>query len=353
MGHVSFWEKSIKGMIWNREAKEFEPVKSIKKVSEVYPFEESKYFSKDLYDRQIRLWGEEGQKKINKLHVGIVGCGGLGAIIAEELARIGVKNFTLVDGDIVEESNLTRLTGVYRESLNKAKVEALASNIYRINSKSKVTKIPEMLSHDKTHMLKYCDVLIGCVDSEGARLILNEISIRFLIPYFDVGTGIKVDKNLNVIQMGGQVRFVNPGSTPCLQCYGGIDPFEASIDLMTKEERGIRESLGYVDGLGTTPEPSIIPLNAILASICVQELVKFVTKFDRVFPYIHYDALNNKIVIPSNEIKNFKPSKVCPVCVIGGYLGLGDLECERFILDEDIRKLKSYLGKAGKSDIYS
>ena len=66
------------------------------------------------YDRQVRLFGDHGQEMLGKAKVAIVGLGGVGFLLAEYLARLGVGHFVLVDPDRVESTNLPRLVGATR-----------------------------------------------------------------------------------------------------------------------------------------------------------------------------------------------------------------------------------------------
>src|ERR1700679_3355439 len=63
-----------------------------------------------LFERNIRAFGPDLQLALRELHVAIVGCGGTGSSVAEQLIRLGVRNFTLIDNDTVSESNVTRLS---------------------------------------------------------------------------------------------------------------------------------------------------------------------------------------------------------------------------------------------------
>lgn len=293
----------------------------------------------EMFNRQIKLWGMEGQKRLNNLKVAIIGLGGLGALFCEQLARMGVRQFTLIDGDRVELTNLNRLSGFFLDHVGSKKADICALNIKRIAGiNASVRVIHRFLSRRNLPLLQDQDLLIGAVDRDGARLLANEAAIRFLIPYVDIGTGIKADREI-VTQMGGQIRFVNPGTAPCLQCYTkGIDPFEAALDLMSKEDIQLRRELGYIEGTLLSPEPSVIPLNGVLASLASQEISKLVTGFHRTFLYISYNGLDNEIKILDKEAE-LRRQKNCPVCGIGGLLGVGKNTKQAYVLPEEHQEL--------------
>src|SRR5690606_7834127 len=96
------------------------------------------------HSRQVLVLGEEGQKLVEKLNVGIVGLGGTGSCAAEQLARLGVNRFLLIDDDTFEESNITRMFGtgardMHRKFLGrfqrapKTKVALIAKHLRSIN----------------------------------------------------------------------------------------------------------------------------------------------------------------------------------------------------------------------------
>ena len=300
-----------------------------------------------VYDRQIRLWGVRGQSRLSKVHVGIVGCGGLGTLVVMQLVRIGVQNFTLIDPDLVDVTNLPRLPIIFQDSVGNYKVHALEEYIHNVNPMCNVKTVPRNFTKYQFKTLQDCDIVIGCVDSEGARSLLNEFSVRYLVPYFDAGTGVYIDQNQTVQYMGGQVRFINPGTGPCLYCYrGGIRTSEVILDLLTDEQRRERRALGYVDGTDLTPTPSVLPLNMTVASILVTEVSNFVTQFSYPSYYIHYDAVKMQVRDLAREMpKKFRTVRSCPMCGIGGYLGIATSEAQVYVTPEERELILLYLRK--------
>lgn len=304
-----------------------------------------------MYNRQLKLWGIAGQARLGEVRVAIVGLGGLGLLISEQLSRIGIRKFTLIDGDKVEESNLNRLTGFYAEHTGMFKVNVAAMNIRRVaGQKTEVNLLREFLTSETMEVLEGHDLIVGGVDREGPRLLMNEASVRYLIPYLDTGSGIRASEG-RVTQMGGQVRSVIPGTTPCLQCYAkGLDPFEAAVDLMTEQDRNLRRTLGYVEGTDLSPEPSVIPLNGIIASLCTQEIAKLITGFHEFHTYVHYDSLKNELQLPIRAIA-LEPEKSCPICGIGGLLGIGKNEKQTYVTESELKALGRMHGDSQASGV--
>ncbi len=300
-----------------------------------------------IYDRQIRLWGVRGQSRLSKVHVGVVGCGGLGTLVVMQLVKIGVQRFTLIDPDLVDVTNLPRLPIIFQDSVGNYKVHALEEYIHHVNPMCSVKTVPRNFTKYQFKTLQGCDVIIGCVDSEGARSLLNEFSVRYLIPYFDAGTGVYIDQNQTVQYMGGQVRFINPGTGPCLYCYrGGIRTSEVILDLLTDEQRQERRALGYVDGTDLTPTPSVLPLNMTIASILITEFSNFVTQFSYPSYYIHYDAVRMQVRdLAKENPKKFRTVRSCPMCGIGGYLGIANADAQVYVTPEERETILLYLRK--------
>ena len=94
----------------------------------------------EIYDRQIRVFGEEGQQILHHLAVAIVGGGGIGSLIFILLVRLGVGHIILLDPDVVELSNLNRLAGATLQDAreHRPKVSVLARYAASINPDIKV-----------------------------------------------------------------------------------------------------------------------------------------------------------------------------------------------------------------------
>src|SRR5206468_1741580 len=86
------------------------------------------------FDRQVRAFGAAGQDRLREMRVGIVGLGGTGSIVLEQLAHLGVRRFLLMDPDFVERTNLNRLVGSTESDVGKSKVEVATAYAKRINS---------------------------------------------------------------------------------------------------------------------------------------------------------------------------------------------------------------------------
>jgi molybdopterin/thiamine biosynthesis adenylyltransferase len=144
------------------------------------------------FTRQSFL-GPEIDKLLASYCVGIVGLGGGGSHIAQQLAHIGVGRFVLIDHDRIESSNLNRLVGATaRDVKHKTmKIKILSKLIKGINPEATINAIPRRCQENKAAIfLRDCDVIFGCVDSFAARRDLEAAARRYLIPYIDIGMDV-------------------------------------------------------------------------------------------------------------------------------------------------------------------
>lgn len=140
------------------------------------------------------------------------------------------------------------------------------------------------------------------------------MAVRYLIPYFDLGTGVDVADD-GVRGAGGQVWFVRPGGF-CLHCAGAIDPKLASQDLMDPLERArIEQRYGT-----PSPQPAVIHLNAVIASMAVGEVVKFATGLRPPAEMAYFDALAVKV----DALRGPARQPHCLVCGTGAFAARGD-----------------------------
>jgi molybdopterin/thiamine biosynthesis adenylyltransferase len=272
-----------------------------------------------IFSRQILAFTRRGQELLSCCCVGIVGVGGIGSIVAEFLARLGVGSIVLVDHDVVEWPNLNRMLGTTPASVGRAKVEEVKEHLGRINPSVKVTPIPNSITDQKAlSVLKSTDFLVGGVDNHGARLILNQLSVKYLIPLIDCGTQIWVEEG-RIKEACGQVAVSIPGGF-CLECIDRIDRQRAGQDLLPPhlKEREVRG--GYVSGV-EEPAPSVVSPNGTVASLAVTELINLVVGFKPIAHSIYYDVLRSKV-----EELRCQAVESCITCGKGGIFALGDLE---------------------------
>lgn len=225
--------------------------------------------AEDAYDRQIRMFGKAGQAELANCRVGIIGLGGIGSLVAEYLARLGVGRFCLVDDDRVEESNLSRIVGaVAADARGKlAKVAVARRGILQGNERADIQLVTDDVAKESVaKALTSCDYLFLAADSMRARLVFNALVHQYLIPGVQLGSKIRSDSAGALEEVMSANRPVRPGHG-CLWCNQLIDSSQLAKEAKTDEERKAQE-YGVEE-----PNPSVISLNAISAAHAVNDFL--------------------------------------------------------------------------------
>jgi len=236
----------------------------------------------------------------------VVGVGGLGSHVVQQLAYLGVKSFTLLDPDTVSLSNLNRLIGATEQDIETPKVSVLERLTKAIRPEATVVKVYDSFVTDAGFSaLKRSDFIFGCVDRDGARLILTEFAAAYSKPYLDAAT----DAGEAGKSWGGRIVFMLPGGS-CPHCRGELSQEEVRRDLSTPEEREVEDRIYGVsrEALSQTG-PSVVSLNGIIASVAVTEFMVFVTGLRSPKTYLQYRGTLGVLTTPSDP-----PMEDCYYC---------------------------------------
>jgi len=249
----------------------------------------SELSSKDLerYSRQVMLEeiGYEGQLKIKKAKVCVVGIGGLGNPIATRLVAMGIGTIRIVDRDVIELSNLHRQTMFDESDIGQIKVEAAAKKLKKMNHDVQIEALPVSVNDfTALDVVDGCNVVIDALDSVNARYSLNKACIKKNIPFV---TGAAVG-------VSGQAFTILPDQTACYHC---LFPALDEDSMPTCSTEGVH--------------PSIL---SIIGGIEVAEAVKIIIG--------KKPSLANKLLYVDLDNMEFNSnifSKVeeCPVCGTG------------------------------------
>ncbi len=146
----------------------------------------------EFFDRQVRAFGEELQRLLARLKVGVVGLGGTGSAVLEQLTRLGVGELLIADGQPFEASNVNRLYGSRVIDQDIPKVKLAQRLVADIGLPTKLTVIPKPITYRSAlAAFRECDIIFGCTDEEWGRSLLTRIAIYYGIPIFDVGIKIE------------------------------------------------------------------------------------------------------------------------------------------------------------------
>jgi molybdopterin-synthase adenylyltransferase len=231
--------------------------------------------------------GPQSDETLASSGVGIIGLGGGGSHIAQQLAHVGVGNFFLFDHDKVEDTNLNRLVGATAEDVNKGTLKTNIScrMIKGINPRATVVTVPKHWQ-EEPDLLRNCDAVFGCVDTYAARDEIERACRRSLIPYIDIGMDVTAGENGYVIS--GQVILSMPGEI-CMRCMGFLN------EKILADEAGLYGAAGG--------RPQVIWPNGVLASVAVGHFVQLLTPWHkaRTPVYLEYDG-NAQTLLPSNRL---------------------------------------------------
>jgi len=209
-----------------------------------------------LWARHLILWGQDGQKRLKEASVLIAGAGAIGNEVAKNLAMLGVRRLLVVDNDVVELSNTSRMIFFERRNQGSNKAEVLARNI--------TSKFPYVEALAWTgaledlplkHVLS-ADVIVCGLDNVLSRIYLAQIARRYSIPMVDGG----------IVGYQGRVQVYAPPDAPCPLCafpsadYGRIAGLRNPCDGPVEE----------------TKVPSLPTTISLVSSIQCQEAAKLI-----------------------------------------------------------------------------
>jgi adenylyltransferase/sulfurtransferase len=250
--------------------------------------------SDDRFSRQVRFapLGREGHERIGRATAAVVGLGGLGTWIAEQLVRAGVGTLRLVDRDVVEESNLPR-QALYLEAdaaRGRPKAEAAAGRLAGIGGPTRIEPRPrELHRRSIEELLSGCDVVLDGLDHFAGRFLLNDWCRKRGVAWVYGGA----------VAGSGSVLLVAPDAGPCLRCL--FPGAEGTVGGETCDTVGV-----------------LSPLPALVASLQTSEALRYVAGDRRPARLWHVEPWEGRAV----ALKPGNSSPHCPVCARTAYPAL-------------------------------
>lgn len=291
--------------------------------------------SDQRFHRQVLMFGSEGQSRLRSCRVAVIGLGGVGSLLVEYLARLGVGELLLIDPDRLDVSNLPRVVGANRWDMRwplcapaaptwarrlAARLSVRKTDIARrlarqANPACKTAVFQANIADDAVaNACRDCDFLFLAADSMQARLTVNALVQQYLIPGLQVGSKVVTrDEGSELVDAYSVIRWMLPGAG-CLWCNGLISPERLAWEAKTlKEQRDQRYGLDI-------PNPSVITLNAVGASHAAS---RFKTNLLELADT--ESALDLRVHHLSSAIYHDQPRRdpSCPECGIGGRLARG------------------------------
>ena len=297
VGGLVFARNAVAGDIWHAAGGRVELTKATvagRPARDLFPASPTVLSAAGVFDRQARIFGDEGQAILGRQKVGIIGAGGGGSLIVEYLARLGVGHLVVIDPDHVDLTNLPRIVGATRhdartwlthqrrpaflrrlgERLATPKVRVAGRVARQANPAIRFDAIEgNVVDDDVARMLVDCDHIFLAADSMQARLVFNAIVHQYLIPGTQVGAKVTVDRESGeILDVFSVVRPVTP-DLGCLWCNGLVSAAGLQEEAISHEER---ERQRYVDD-PVVAAPSVITLNAVAAAHAVDDYLFLVT----------------------------------------------------------------------------
>ena len=247
----------------------------------------------EQFDRNIRAFGGDIQQVLGNLRVAVVGCGGIGSAVIEQLVRLGVRHLQLIDPDTLTAGNVTRVYGSYLDSVGEPKVNMLAAHVARIAPDADVMTAQAKITLESTaKLLLDADVIFGCTDDNAGRLVLSRIASYLLTPVIDCGVLLSSGPGGQLVGIDGRVTVLTPGAA-CLVCRNRIDLQRAATEMLNPSEYRRLAAEGYAPAL-SDPEPAVVAFTTQVASAAVSELLERL---------IHYgpEPVPTEILLRSHE----------------------------------------------------
>jgi molybdopterin-synthase adenylyltransferase len=277
---------SISARFWNRIApRTFEPAwcESVRVVGEAMRvfFDDTQVPPPPVQGTQIRTvsaWGEQVQADLARLRVGVIGVGSVGAVVAEALARIGVRRIALIDFDTVELHNLDRLLHASLADVGNPKVEvaerALRRSATAVDPEIDASVLSVCEVDGFRHVLD-CDVLFSCVDRPWPRKVLNVAAYAHLVPVVDGGIRIAAPAG-RLKRADWKALTALPGRI-CLECSGQFN----AADVMLERD-GALDDAQYIESLPLDHHlrrrENVFAFSTSLASLEVGQMLTMVAR---------------------------------------------------------------------------
>jgi len=258
----------------------------------------------NIFDRTVRLIGDEAQRKVGNLAVGVAGCGVLGHLLVVVLSRMGVAEIRVLDYDVVEAENLANSLLLDKADLGFRKVEAatsLAKEFSLKKTKTKVYHLDVTDPHKFNSLLEFLDgldVVYGCFDNIPARLALNSAALIKKVPYVDLG----------IEGFAGRIRMID-SQRACYACNTLVSKAqEISIFKLTKNGKGC-------DYASTV---TILPVTLAISAHAINESLKYLGIIGE-RPW--YDYMYFEFLSPSNPVKmKITKRRKCEICSRNGFV---------------------------------
>jgi len=241
--------------------------------------------------RQEAAFGKPFNTMLQSLRVVVVGVGGTGSPIATLLARAGIGELILIDGDELDKTNMNRVRGYRSEDIGKNKAQSLAKFIGSLGLEVSVSAIPSRLNEsvEAIDALSSADVIFGCTDDQAGRNIMNQAMYYYTQVYIDVGlsgrVGADLEGNPCLREHCGRISCILPEVGACLRCQRVVTDEGLKYEQAIKDNPELArigsatlEREYYLVG-GGEQAPGVGPFTSATADIAVATLMNLVKPY--------------------------------------------------------------------------
>jgi molybdopterin-synthase adenylyltransferase len=269
-----------------------------------------------LDDRQIRAITALGNKRIRELHVAVVGAGGTGSPLAEQLARLGVARLVLVDPDVIDDvSNIRRVVGSRPSDVGAMKAEVVGRHLRSLQLACSVEIVCDDVRREGVmRQLLDCDVVFNTTDTQSSRAFLNQAAYQYYLPLIDIGVRIGTTLSGDVSGMPVELRVLLPDNG-CLWCRKVLSSQAIYEENLPRLARDKLAAEGYVQAL-PGHQPSLIPVNYFAAAIAATSALHLYSGQPLISSSIIFDAWG--------QYAHPLETKVDPTCICQEWRGQGD-----------------------------
>lgn len=260
---------------------------------------------------------------LGDLDVAVVGIGGLGSPIAEQLVRMGAGSVTLLDSDVLDTpSNVRRIFGStvadLQAAMPPAKVDVVGRHLDQLGLVEPVRRIHGDVRVESVfrHLLDV-DVVISGTDTHGSRAVINDLASTYLLPVIDVGVQAGAKRNGGLAALVAEVRVLTP-TTPCLWCRKVISADVIRAENLPPEQRARLVEQGYLVGGVGEPAPSVVALTVLGAGLAACALLALLSTEGDVCPsgYVVDGLMGDGF--------ETQPTEPDPMCRCRERIGAGD-----------------------------
>lgn len=235
--------------------------------------------------------GLNSSKSLGSARIGVIGLGGGGSHVCQQLAHVGVGEVIGVDPDRISSTNLNRLVGGTRLDVffRRRKTSIARRQFRRVNKNARFHAYPGEWQNC-LDALKQSDVIVGCLDNIRAKDELDAFCRRYVIPYIDIGMDVHELSSGHLI--AGQVAYSFVGG-PCLRCLGIV------TDEALAEEARLYGAAGG--------NPQVVWPNGVLASTAVGLVIQTMAPWQPLpveTAFLQYDG-NTGTIVESHRLASW------------------------------------------------